>query len=538
VKTYLQSLKSPRRRGRILPQAALLVLPLTALAQGVIPAEAVPVPTTASPGKPTAIVAMGDSFTSGEAGRWAGNSNDDCGSREGTDRAVVTIAGCDDSTYNRNLVYQPASVANRCHRSKTAPVLSATAGVDKRINLACSGARSQHLLRASRGGVPFKGEAPQADQLAALIPTHDIKAVFVGIGGNDIGTGFGEVVGECVKDYIFSSGLAEFLENRCREDTQGAFEPDMGPMQTKVLQTLQEVRDTFRTAGVPDASYRIILVGYPSIMPPSSQMRYGERNREHTAKCPIWDEDLDYFHSRFMPKLAANLRATAAVTASPVEFLDLLPALEGHRLCEDGVGRGARAAADAEWVRMFDARFSPSKVETVGNQGDYDEQFHPNQFGQQAIGRCYSRLLAAAPVDPRQQRTCRNGPTHQPSDMVLAALPTPPAVVDVTARSVPDNGVREASLVVPAGYGRPAQTAQVQLDITHPHRGQLRVTLLDNKGKPYVLHNPSTATGPNVFLSRNLPFIPADPAGPWRIRVEDLEGGSTGTLNRWGIEFF
>jgi hypothetical protein len=527
VKTHLQSLKSPRHR-RGVAMAALLVLPLTALAHGVAPADAVPVPIQPS-AKPTAIVAMGDSFTSGEAGRWAGNSNDDCGDREGTDRAIVTVAGCDNSTYNRNLVYQPASVTNKCHRSKTAPIFAAPIAVDKKINLACSGAKSQHLLRASRGGVSFKGEAPQADQLAALIPTHDVKAVFVGVGGNDIGEGFGQVVSECVEDYILSSGLAEFLENRCREDTQGAFEPDMGPMQTKVLQTLQEVRDTFRTAGVPDANYRIILVGYPSIMPPSSLMRYGERNREHTAACPIWDEDLDYFHNRFMPKLAANLRATAAVTASPVEFLDLLQAFDGHRLCEDGVGRGPVAPANSEWVRFFDK---------VGPQGDHDEQFHPNHFGQQAIGTCYARVFTIKPVTPTGQRRCLNGSSRQPSDMVLAAVATPPTVVDVTARSVPDNGVREATLVVPAGSGRPAATAQVQLDITHPHRGQLRVTLFDNKGKAYVLHNPSTATGPNVFFSKNIPFIPADPAGTWRIRVEDLEAGSTGTLNRWGIEFF
>ena len=49
-------------------------------------------PTTqseAGPGSgPTAVVSMGDSFISGEAGRWNGNSLNILGTRDGTDRAA------------------------------------------------------------------------------------------------------------------------------------------------------------------------------------------------------------------------------------------------------------------------------------------------------------------------------------------------------------------------------------------------------------------------------------------------------------------
>ena len=44
------------------------------------------------PSKPTAAVALGDSFISGEAGRWQGNSVDPTLCRRGTDRACTLDA--------------------------------------------------------------------------------------------------------------------------------------------------------------------------------------------------------------------------------------------------------------------------------------------------------------------------------------------------------------------------------------------------------------------------------------------------------------
>ena len=46
--------------------------------------------------RPSAIVAMGDSFISGEGGRWLGNGSEALGTRSGTDRAAYDCGplGC------------------------------------------------------------------------------------------------------------------------------------------------------------------------------------------------------------------------------------------------------------------------------------------------------------------------------------------------------------------------------------------------------------------------------------------------------------
>ena len=105
----------------------------------------------------TAIVALGDSFSSGEAGRWNGNSLNIFGTRDGTDRAARCTLGIFCS-YDATRVYG-SSYANGCHRADVAPIKSAPISVNEKINLACSGAQTkQHLARlAGRSGVQGRG---------------------------------------------------------------------------------------------------------------------------------------------------------------------------------------------------------------------------------------------------------------------------------------------------------------------------------------------------------------------------------------------
>src|SRR5918912_27143 len=139
--------------------------------------------------KPTAIVSLGDSYISGEAGRWAGNSNDSAGDRDGTDRAYFN------GTYDPSRVYG-ASAANGCHRSDVAEVRSSTTGLSARLNIACSGAVTRNIFRASNGGEPEKGEPPQADQLQLLARQYRIRLIVLSIGGNDLG--FASIVQDCL----------------------------------------------------------------------------------------------------------------------------------------------------------------------------------------------------------------------------------------------------------------------------------------------------------------------------------------------------
>ncbi|MCG6498160.1 hypothetical protein [Kitasatospora sp. A2-31] len=174
--------------------AAALALPLSALGLVVgaaAPARAIgaaaPARATAGTGT-TASVTLGDSYISGEAGRWKGNSLATGGSRAGTDRSWTG------SGYDPARIYG-STYASGCDRSDVAEVRSAPTVAQTRINLACSGAVAANVYRAANGGQSFKGEAPQADQLAAVAAQYDVKAITLSIGGNDLG--FSDVIETC-----------------------------------------------------------------------------------------------------------------------------------------------------------------------------------------------------------------------------------------------------------------------------------------------------------------------------------------------------
>jgi hypothetical protein len=142
---------------------------------------------------PTAAVSLGDSYISGEAGRWQGNSIDPLASRDGTDRAFTGTG------YEESRVYLPPSDTDGCHRSDVAEIRSGALPVDQRVNIACSGAVTRNIFRTSSGGVGQNGELPQADQLAAVARTSKVRLVVLSIGGNDLG--FSSIVSACLQAY-------------------------------------------------------------------------------------------------------------------------------------------------------------------------------------------------------------------------------------------------------------------------------------------------------------------------------------------------
>src|SRR3954449_8089617 len=128
--------------------------------------------------RPAAIVSLGDSFISGEGGRWLGNGSEPFGTRSGTDRAAFDCDGWGLCEYDPARVYGDTE-DNGCHRSDVAPILSAPVPVEARVNLACSGAREANLWPAAAGGQPHFGEPPQVDRLAATARRDDVRMVTV-----------------------------------------------------------------------------------------------------------------------------------------------------------------------------------------------------------------------------------------------------------------------------------------------------------------------------------------------------------------------
>src|SRR6185312_16760438 len=117
---------SVSRRAPMLACAVLLAAAATALAVAVLAAPArADGPGTGSPW----TVSVGDSYISGEAGRWAGNTNESSSEID----ALGSTAYDDNSSGTAELIAH-------CHRSKTAEVFIGS-GVSGE-NLACSGAKT------------------------------------------------------------------------------------------------------------------------------------------------------------------------------------------------------------------------------------------------------------------------------------------------------------------------------------------------------------------------------------------------------------
>lgn len=328
--------------------------------------------------RPTAIVSMGDSFISGEGGRWLGNGSEPFGSRAGTDRAAYGCGalGCE---YDPARVYGP-SEANDCHRSDVAPVESAPIDVGQKVNLACSGAKARDLWPGSEGGTDHFGEPPEADQLAAVARRDTVRMVVVTVGANDVG--FGELVATCAVDWARSP---EGEQATCHGDSEAHVRRALPTATRGITAALHGVRRVMRADGYARLDYRLVAMGYASPFPEGHWFRYPEDgwSRLTEGGCPVWNADADWAADRATVDLAGALRSAAAATGA--EYLDLADAFDGHQLCDrraKRVGSAGPSPLAAEWFRRLSF-----------TQGSTRESLHPNAYGQQVMGKCLGLLF-------------------------------------------------------------------------------------------------------------------------------------------------
>ncbi len=363
-------------------------------------------PAYAGPGSATtAIVSMGDSFISGEAGRWQGNSTNYFGTRQGTDRAAsCTWWGY--CTYDAHRVYG-ASYDNGCDRSDVATVKSAGIAVNEKINIACSGAQTVNIWRASQGGQVFKGEAPQADQLATIAAQKNVKLIVLTITANDVG--FSDHVIDCTVAWTTSSASNPTY---CHPQEQAEIEAAMPAAQNGLRKSIDEIRAVMTGAGYSSAQYRLVIAGYSSPIPRGADNRYPESgwSRLDTGGCPFWNADSDWAKNVATPYIVDSMRTVAAEKG--VQFLDVRDALNNHEVCHRSssqVNSGSPSSAVHEWVRWLNSGCCA---------GDAQESLHPNAFGQRAIGKClelvYARLTG--------NWTCRNTPGSGYTAMTLSSI--------------------------------------------------------------------------------------------------------------------
>ena len=341
---------------------------------------------------PTAIVSLGDSFISGEAGRWQGNSVFALGSRAGTDRAWTGTG------YDPTRIYG-ATDANGCHRSDVAEIRTATIAVDRKVNLACSGAATANIFRSSNGGQAQKGEPPQADKLAPVARSNRVRLIVLSIGGNDLG--FADIITQCALQYTTKTGP-------CNASQQATVDAKLATARAGVAKAIDEVRAVMQQAGYRRSQYRFILQSYPSPVPRASEARYPELGgtRELVGGCPFYDADLDWARDSLVAQIADMVGEVAAERG--VEFLDLREALAGREVCAEGVTHATPTApasgASSEWARFLTSNLV---------QGEVQETLHPNAYAQRALGRCLGLAWSAGVGSG----SCHNTPGQGPGGM-------------------------------------------------------------------------------------------------------------------------
>jgi hypothetical protein len=364
-----------RMRALLVALVGLVVFPSLAGAQ------TQPPPTGS---RAPAVVALGDSAISGEAGRWAGNTN---GAYTRTDALGPTayhdVAG--------------AESIPGCHRSKAAEVH--IGGGVASLNLACSGART--TSRVSDGtfkpGIDFYASGANKGQALALqeyAATHDnIKAVVVLIGANDYG--FAQIVQTCVTNWLTSPS---WWKNYCRDDAGMVqmFSPaNVAAITANVRTAFLRVKQAMVNAGYTDESrYEILAQTYSAPLPRSGGFRYPETGwtRQTIGGCGVWNGDADWARDTVVNTLNNTIR-TAVAGLSNVSLLDMAEALSGRKLCESTVGlleekgvaswQSAGAADRTEWVhqvRTLTTLFPPYQLQ---------EDAHPNYWGQLALRNCF-----------------------------------------------------------------------------------------------------------------------------------------------------
>lgn len=368
-------------RSRLLPALSVMALAVTSLL-ATSPAARADGPGAGSPW----VVSVGDSYISGEAGRWAGNTN---GSAAGIDALGATA-------YNDNASNTAETIA-RCHRSHSAEV--GIGGAVSSLNLACSGARTSTFTNSSgnfKPGLDFYnsgGQQGQALMLQNFAASHNVKMVALSIGGNDFE--FGTIMQECVTDYLTSfSWSPKYCKNGSTVATSMS-SATVAANTGKIATAMQNIRTAMRNAGYADGAWTLVVQNYPSPLPASGAMRYGQSGytRQNTGGCGLWDADVDYAASTLLPTINnAVANAAAQSGLSNVKTVDVTSLFSGRRLCENTVGlleeRGLSSwtqagASDAtEWVNQI------RTVSTANSDYFVQESLHPNYWGQLALRSC------------------------------------------------------------------------------------------------------------------------------------------------------
>lgn len=395
LRRRLTSLVPRDRKRRVL--AALGALAVTAAVSVVVTAVA---PNAAAEGdsgtaaKPVGAVSLGDSFISGEAaGAYA----------DGTDQA-----------------------GNFCHRSTRAEIaMTAIPGVERRVNLACSGAANDNI---QLGGNPRYGEAPQAEQLRDLLTEVDVRYIVLNIGANDVG--YAPIVLDCIKAYFL-------IAPRCQDTWNPKLPGLMATMVERTHKSIADVRQVMSEAGYGEGDYQFILQSYSS--PVTPDMRYNLTRLFHG--CPVRYDDAQWGRDVAVGMFQSNLAQVAKDEG--VRFMDLTPALRGREICAEGVNH------DGEWVRGI--TIDLEQIKNGLGINIVQQSMHPNERGHAQFGRCLTGFTQIGDAAAQCVRGEDGNLAPVPVDLGQLTAPAPAQAVPTVAERTPPKSRAEAERLAKAG---------------------------------------------------------------------------------------
>jgi lysophospholipase L1-like esterase len=344
--------RSPRLRK---PLAAAVLGAAALVAATLLSTPAVAAPARpAADDRPTAVVALGDSVSSGEG---AGD-------------------------------YEPGTRGENgdyCHRSPNAYV-NRLGLADEVVNLSCSGADSSNV---AFGGATRYGEGSQAQRLVEVAQRLRVTTIVVQLGAND-DAALVDSLGACIRAYVL------VFEPSCRTTLEPLLAQRMAATATKVEAALGDVRTAMRRAGYADDDYQLILPSYSSAV--TERMVGGAQN---LIGCPYRIKDAAWGRTVLFPALSATLGGVAERTGA--RFLDMSRAAEGFEAC-------SQRNSGQEWQRRLTVS---AEALTHGGLDAFgihlfQESFHPSAAGHAAFAPCVAEFArgeqaaaACVPVDGR-----------------------------------------------------------------------------------------------------------------------------------------
>jgi lysophospholipase L1-like esterase len=225
-----------------------------------------------------------------------------------------------------------------CQRSSSdfATVIAARRG-HQLVDVACAGARTDHLYRAQ-----YEGAGPQLDEVT---PNTDLVTLM--IGGNDASL-YSSLIRDCA-DVADTDPSGSPCRTELGAGPTASIRDEIGPAVERGLRDI--------AARAPRA--KVVIVGYPWLVPQSASCR---------PAVQIADGDIPYVRRVQSQLNAAIARAASAAGAT---YVDMSVRSRGHDAC---------ASKGARWIEPM-----------VG--GASSIVMHPNVAGQRAIADAVDAAL-------------------------------------------------------------------------------------------------------------------------------------------------